>query len=553
MDDPELRGDERVLIRTNGVHVKSISFEAILTNKRIILIDRIKNVLPPKEIPLATVQTVEAGENAIRDSVISLAVVTKSGGIRQMVLTFSREGGGNRAKERDEWIYRIKENITPSFEQVMRTVIPGMDSPEDRAPETSPKFEIVGSPVQRVPAAQYDQSINRNTETREMAWQSPATPPAPAQTPTPAVELGTYCTKCGTRVPEGSGFCNKCGTRIVVPGQVPQVAVAPQYSAASQPAYKERTLNQDIQTIEPLIERSSAKIPRDPLRAVPQEPVVSTPTQASTVPQERQQAPVAPPQSAVQTAVSSGKQQKRFIPRLFSPKDLPPTPLVPRSMPNANLPPVPPSKPRSRKKLVLVAGIVVIIIIAIVAVVFVVPKLGSLGSIIPGSTGTSTTTATTTTATSGSSSGSSSTVVATRTPVSISQSGVYVYVNYIGAWKGTYGMADNIQKATNSGERSYEVENATGTVTASFWKLDSSTHDISVSIYKDGKALTTGNTTAAFGMVTLSVDVTTGVAQPVVTSGSSSVTTTTTTASSANKTSVLSTTTVNVTATTTVK
>ena len=94
MDDPELHGDEQILMRTQGVHVKSISFEAILTNKRIILVDRLKGILPPKEIPLATIQSVESGENAIRDLVITLGVITKTGGTRQMVLTFSREGGG---------------------------------------------------------------------------------------------------------------------------------------------------------------------------------------------------------------------------------------------------------------------------------------------------------------------------------------------------------------------------------------------------------------------------------------------------------------------------
>ena len=51
MDDPELQGDEQILIRTQGVHVKSISFEAILTNKRIILVDRLKNLLPPERDP----------------------------------------------------------------------------------------------------------------------------------------------------------------------------------------------------------------------------------------------------------------------------------------------------------------------------------------------------------------------------------------------------------------------------------------------------------------------------------------------------------------------
>ena len=53
MGDPELRSDETILIRSNGILVKSIPFEGILTNKRIFLVDRAKNLLPPKEISLA--------------------------------------------------------------------------------------------------------------------------------------------------------------------------------------------------------------------------------------------------------------------------------------------------------------------------------------------------------------------------------------------------------------------------------------------------------------------------------------------------------------------
>ena len=133
MDDPELHSGERILIRTAGVHVKSISFEAILTNKRIILSDRSKNILPQKEIPLAMIKTVDAGENAIRELVITLEVVSNSDRMRQMVLTFSRERGGNRAKERNEWVRLIKENLIPSFKQDS-TVIPGIDPKETAGP-----------------------------------------------------------------------------------------------------------------------------------------------------------------------------------------------------------------------------------------------------------------------------------------------------------------------------------------------------------------------------------------------------------------------------------
>ena len=144
MSDPELRSDESVILRTQGIFVKSIPFEGILTNKRIILVDRAKNLLPQKEIPLVTIKDVEVGENAIRDQIITLSVVARSGEMRQMILTFSRQTGGNRIRERDAWAKALKENVSSSFEQVIRKVIPGRGpAPRKQEHTVSPRIEII--------------------------------------------------------------------------------------------------------------------------------------------------------------------------------------------------------------------------------------------------------------------------------------------------------------------------------------------------------------------------------------------------------------------------
>jgi hypothetical protein len=173
----------------------------------------------------------------------------------------------------------------------------------------------------------------------------------------------------------------------------------------------------------------------------------------------------------------------------------------------------------------MVIAVVLIIIIAAVAVMVVLPKLGSGTTSVPESGtpagGTVTAAPTTTTSSAG------TIVAATPTPVAIPSTGVVVYANYIGGWKGIYGQPDNLQKATNSGERIYTLENVNGTVQASFWKLDGSSHEISVAIYKDGKQLTNGITSARYGKVTLSVDVTTGIAQTPVIGGDTGATATT--------------------------
>src|SRR5208337_4822438 len=479
--------------------------------------DRLKNLLPPKEIPLATIQSIEGGENAIRDLVITLGVITKTGGARQMVLTFSREGGGNRIKERDEWVRQIRAHLTPSFEQVIRKVIPGIETPPAGLNKAAPQpFGPIGPPVSPPRPTEFSLSVKKIVENPPESWHAPA--PAPA--PVPETVLGTYCTRCGTKVPEESGFCNKCGTRIVRPGETPHVQVSaagPSIPVSTAP--KERPIDHDIHSIEPLIEKFPITVPSDPLSTAQAAPEVSQPLSSEPFSTK----PVVPeqPVSATAVPVAASPVKKRFIPKLFSPKDMSPTPLIPSSMPTA-VPP-PPKKPKNRKKILLVAGILVIILIAVVAVVVVLPKMGSLGNALHSSTVSATATPTTAPAvtTRPASSTNSTVVIATQTPISIPQTGVYIYVNYLGGWKGTYGTSDNQEQDTNSGEKTMEVVNATGTVTASFGKLDGSSHAITVSIYKDGKVLTSSSTAAPGGKVTLSVDTTTGVAQQPVVSGTS--------------------------------
>ena len=65
MGYPELDNDEPIILESRNVKFKSISFDAILTSKRIHLTDRKKNVIPSQDIPLATIRNVETGENAI--------------------------------------------------------------------------------------------------------------------------------------------------------------------------------------------------------------------------------------------------------------------------------------------------------------------------------------------------------------------------------------------------------------------------------------------------------------------------------------------------------
>ena len=56
------------------------------------------------------------------------------------------------------------------------------------------------------------------------------------------------------------------------------------------------------------------------------------------------------------------------------------------------------------------------------------------------------------------------------TQVTIPVTGVFVKVSYLGAFNGTYGMNSAMQQVRNSGDRVYEITNATGNVTATFYR-----------------------------------------------------------------------------------
>ncbi len=162
---------------------------------------------------------------------------------------------------------------------------------------------------------------------------------------------------------------------------------------------------------------------------------------------------------------------------------------------------------RPGRNTVYAAGAVLLIIAVIVGGFLIYPSIVKGGSVAPGTT-TSPTPTTTTPGTSG------TIIPKVTTEVTIPVEGVYVHIKYLGSWKGSYGIPSELKTLTNSGDRYYPVENATGTVEASFEKLDSSTRQtLLVEILKNGRILTQGNTTSGFGKVNLSVDTATGVAK----------------------------------------
>lgn len=203
MGDPDLYRGEQVLLRTPGVSVKSIPFEGILTNMRIILVDRAKNILPTKEVAYEMIMEAEIGENAIGEEILTLTVQTATGENRQMILTFPQREGSNRSRVRDEWVRIIQQEVSAARDAAVRKAV---TAPQNVSVRRSAPAQAYESPE---PA--YEDPVDSSTDDI------------------------VYCTKCGNPVLSDSAFCNKCGTPIVAPPP-PARQAAPVRQQAPPPA-----------------------------------------------------------------------------------------------------------------------------------------------------------------------------------------------------------------------------------------------------------------------------------------------------------------------------
>ena len=127
----DLQSDEVVVKETKGVTVRSIPLDAILTTRRLILVDSRIDAIPQKNIPLASIREIKKVGDAGKDPAIALSVMTESGSIREMVITFpSYENSGNNA-EFKEWVQSLDDRtaLTRAIPHVntLTPVKPGAD------------------------------------------------------------------------------------------------------------------------------------------------------------------------------------------------------------------------------------------------------------------------------------------------------------------------------------------------------------------------------------------------------------------------------------------
>lgn len=153
------------------------------------------------------------------------------------------------------------------------------------------------------------------------------------------------------------------------------------------------------------------------------------------------------------------------------------------------------------KPWVTIAAVVGVIAVVIIAIVFFMGSGNAVAQIAPGQN---------TPVPSGSSVPSTTVAVTGIKPEAIKEIptetvpdiGAFVKVSYIGGFAGTYGINGEMVTVRNSGERVLPLNATAGAVSATFHKEDGSTsHEIIVEIYKDGKALKFAKNSSAFGEV----------------------------------------------------
>jgi hypothetical protein len=109
MGSPYLSADESIILSTHDLVINTVPAEAILTNQRLMLVDKTHPRHLPEDIPFAAIETVTIGENTASDPIISLSIATPDGTRQPLGIIFPQGPRARRMTERDEWATRIRE------------------------------------------------------------------------------------------------------------------------------------------------------------------------------------------------------------------------------------------------------------------------------------------------------------------------------------------------------------------------------------------------------------------------------------------------------------
>lgn len=109
MGSPYLSTNESIILSAHDIVINTVQAEAILTNQRLMLVDRTHPRLLPQDIPFSAIETVTIGDNSGNDPTLALSIVTPDGTRQPLGMVFPQGPRANRTTERDEWAARLKE------------------------------------------------------------------------------------------------------------------------------------------------------------------------------------------------------------------------------------------------------------------------------------------------------------------------------------------------------------------------------------------------------------------------------------------------------------
>jgi hypothetical protein len=500
---PELGNDESVILQGHNIKVKSVVFDAVLTNKRLILVDDRKGLIPPQEILIASINTVDGGENAIRDPILTLSIFSPDGTARQMILTFPRIASGERRRERDDWLRALIARITSSDHSMVVPDSAAADQPPSQnhgiAPPSHPGSSGTSFQKKKIEIARPRRNIIESA------------PAMPRPVETSSLPLGSFCSRCGNRVPPESVFCNRCGTPVVssteepaaprtlssaTPGEAP--SVVPQVQVPTPPVFgpggerKVRTLEEVIHSIEPLIEDSKPRS-SEPAPLVPRHYPAPIPTAENPAGEP----PVADiPQGETTAQPPWGETVPTITP------------------PSSSPPPITPPPPSKKPKLATIAALAIVILVVIGGMVIVTNSWGTTPQntlVTPVITPASTVAIATPTPVASPSHAVTQATTST-TPAEpefiIPPNGVWVRITYPGKYSGTFGTPASQYPVgeRNTGDQLYTVSTINGPVVASIQKMDGSSSTLAIEVYKNGELVKRVTTGSPKGIIDLQVD-----------------------------------------------
>ena len=531
MGYPELDHDESTILETRNIKFKSISFDAILTNKRIILTDSKKNVIPSQNIALSTIRNVEAGENAIRDHFLILAIITVTNEKHQTVLTFVWQAGGERKRECSEWAKKLKSLIPAPTSETTPANIPV----SYREPVT--KGEVL-TPAQG--GATTTRPAKKKIETAlPLGKITEKTPVAPIPKETSSLPTGSFCSRCGNRVPLKSTFCNYCGTPITQPSErtsasqpvITRVPVPP-------PAPLSPVTKVPVPPLTPLPPVTRVPVPPPAPQPVTIETQVPVPPSAGSrgehqnsqidhiihsiepliedsVPRTQQSAPLVQKHDYLQKTETAAPEPHAASPSKVLWPVLPnaESPVASTQESTAGEPETPQPHPvpgtAGKKPNYLAIGILIIAILPILAGLIIVANImsgpyGGLTATTPVTTVV--TTIPTPTPELTRTSAATTTTSPGPTQVMIPPNGVWVRASYPGNYIGLIGTPGNQIEVTGTGDKFYPISTSDGIVAAVLQKKDGSGDKIILEVYKNGVMLKQESSVTPKGIVEIQLD-----------------------------------------------